>query len=372
MQYLKDRQHYEDLYDLHTIESCLLTIESTRSVIEKKAKISKRDMKISVDGMANFILYFKKGERYKNKAETIEKWITRDRKLNEKLTNTIFPSYVDCFHCHGELKEESRHIDSILDANPRIQFLAVCQSCKKFAVIWDNGKLYEPKPELCPKCSSELVTNFKYTKDKNTFSEKCTKCDHKNVEVYDFKKSDEERNAKELKDHELLTKYRSEFCLSEKEGADYIIQIEKIKQLSEMMKETEAKQKDPDYQKARSVKKIMVTELFKLLKKKLEADFFVDLNFENPEIDRYVIVPFTVQDDKKSRKKEQSIKDLRKILTFTLDNLNWRLMSDGIEYRMGYLKGRLKGYENDDELAKFIKKRDKKKALYLDKDGPVY
>ena len=60
MQYLKDKQHYEDLYDLHTIESCLLTINSTKSVIENKAQIGKRDMKVSVDGMTNFTLYFKK------------------------------------------------------------------------------------------------------------------------------------------------------------------------------------------------------------------------------------------------------------------------------------------------------------------------
>jgi hypothetical protein len=73
MQYLKDKQHYEDLYDLHTIESCLLTINSTQSVIEKKAKVGNRDMRISVDGMTNLIIYFKKGERYRTKAEIIEK-----------------------------------------------------------------------------------------------------------------------------------------------------------------------------------------------------------------------------------------------------------------------------------------------------------
>lgn len=372
MQYLKDKQHYEDLYDLHTIESCLITINSTKSVIENKAQIGKRDMKVSVDGMANFLLYFKKGERYRTKAEMIEKWMNDDMKLDEKLSNAIFPSYVDCSHCHGVLKEESRHIDSILDTKPRVQFFAICESCKKVALIWDNGERYIPKPSLCPKCNSKLETKSKYTKDKDSFTEKCTKCDYKKVDVYDLKKSQEEREVKEAKDRELLVKYRSEFCLSEKEGADYIVQIEKVKKLAEMMKETEAKQKDPDYKKARSVKKVTVTELFKLLKKKCEVDDFTNLNFENPEIGRYVIVPFTVQDDKKSRKKEQSIKDLRKILTFTLEKLNWRLMSEGIEYRMGYLKGRLKGYESDDELAKFIKKRDKKKSLFWDEDGPVY
>lgn len=372
MQYLKDKQHYEDLYDLHTIESCLLTIDSTKSVIEKKTKIGKRDLKISVDGMTNFILYFKKGERYKTKNETIEKWMDRDRKLDETLSNAVFPSYIDCEHCHGQLSEESRHLDSILGTKPRVQFFAICKSCERVAMVWDDGERYIPKPSLCPKCHLELKTTSKYTEEKDTITEKCPKCDYKNIQVYDFKKSQEERDAEKAKDSELLVKYRSEFCISDKEGSEYVTQMENMTRLSEMMKESEAKQKDPDYQKARSVKKVTVTELHKILTKKFKADGFINLNFENPQIDRYVIVPFTVQDEKKSRKKDKSIKDLRRIFNFTLDNLNWRLMSDGIEYRMGYLKGRLKGYENDDELAKFNKKKDNKRPLFWDKDGPVY
>lgn len=336
---------------------------------KKKAKIGKRDMKISVDGMANFLLYFKKGERYKTKNDTIEKWMDRDKKLDETLKNAIFPSYIDCEHCHAELKEESRHLDSILDAKPRVQFFAICESCERVAMVWDDGERYIPKPSLCPKCHTELKTSSKYSVDKDTITEICPKCDFKNTKVYDLKKSREETEAEEAKDREFLAKYRSEFCLSDKEGSDYIVQMENIERLTEMLKESEAKQKDPDYQKARSVKKVTVTELHKILTKKFKSEGYINLNFENPQIDRYVIVPFTVQDAKKSRKKEKSIQELRTLINKLLENTNWRLMSTGIDYRMGYLTGRLKGYEKEEELAKYLKKRDNKAQYFISNNG---
>lgn len=366
-EYLKDKQHYEDLYDLYTIKSCLITTDLLKED-KRKNKISKQAQNIA----SHLMLYVKTGERYRNKEKAIQEWMERDRKLDEKISNTLFPSYVKCPECNGTLKEESRHIDDITEPHPRIKFLAFCESCGKEAMFLGNGDRYEPPPSLCPKCHMELKTKSKYSEEKDTITENCPRCDYKNITIYDFKKSREERESEEKKNKELLLKYRSEYCLSEKDGRDYIVQTDNINRLNKMMKEEDAKRKDPEYQKARSVKKITVTELQKMLKKKFEAESFINLNFENPQIDRYVIVPFTVQDSKRSRKKDTSVKDLRRILNFALENLNWRLMSEGIEYRMGYLKGKLKGYENEDELAKFIKKRDNKRPLFWDKDGPVY
>jgi hypothetical protein len=250
--------------------------------------------------------------------------------------------------------------------------VSFCKTCGKGKVVYDNGDVYIPKPSLCPKCNSKLKTHYSFAKDTSTYSEQCTKCDYKHGWTNDFKKNEIEREKRKLKEKSLLKKYRSEFCLSEKEGGDYILRMENLERLSKMMKESEAKNKDLEYQKARSVQKLTATELHDLLETKFKEENFINLNFGTPEIDRYVIVTFTVEDSKKSRTKSQSIKDLNRILTFELDNVNWRLMSQGIEYRMGYLKGKLKGFENEDELAKFIKKRDNKKPLFWDKEGPVY
>jgi len=47
----------------------------------------------------------------------------------------------------------------------------------------------------------------------------------------------------------------------------------------------------------------------------------------------------------------------------TLADTNWRLMSDGASYKLGFLSGRLKGVEGEDDLKKLaesnLKKRNK-------------
>lgn len=67
----------------------------------------------------------------------------------------------------------------------------------------------------------------------------------------------------------------------------------------------------------------------------------------------------------------------------TLESTNWRLASDGISYRLGYLNGRLHAYENEEDLKKLVEKTIKTKGVkkrefkadndtrdyILDKDG---
>jgi hypothetical protein len=75
-------------------------------------------------------------------------------------------------------------------------------------------------------------------------------------------------------------------------------------------------------------------------------------NFDKPEIDRHIIISFSVQDTKAERKDNVAASDLRRALNKALEDTNWRLMSDGIGCRLGLLYGRIKGYESEDELAK--------------------
>jgi hypothetical protein len=77
--------------------------------------------------------------------------------------------------------------------------------------------------------------------------------------------------------------------------------------------------------------------------------------FDRPEIDKYIIVPFTVQDEDSARKDYDSERVLKRILKKVLEGTNWRLMSDGVDYRLGYLSGRLKGYEHESDLLDLVK-----------------
>ncbi len=369
---LKENQYYEELYDLLTIKDCLLTVETSKKVIMDRTKIGKRSLDISVEGLEKFLLYFKKGERYRNKAETIQRWKDKDSKLDDRLNTAIFPSYIPCEHCGMEIEEEDRHIDDILNPNSRVQFFAHCKNCEKVMIVYDNGDIYKPKPSLCPKCNSKLKTSSKYKDNISTIKETCTQCTYKDEIVIDYDKEDRQREAEKKKDQSLLEKYRTTYCLSDEEGSKYIQEMENLKRITEMIKDSEEKKKDPHYQKAAKVKKLTSVQLLKLLEKNFKNKKYESLSFGDPDIGRFVIIPFTVQDSKKSRKKEKSIQELRTLINKLLENTNWRLMSTGIDYRMGYLTGRLKGYENDEELAKYLRKRDNKAFLFRDEKGLIY
>ncbi|TXG76825.1 hypothetical protein E6P97_02860 [Patescibacteria group bacterium] len=43
---------------------------------------------------------------------------------------------------------------------------------------------------------------------------------------------------------------------------------------------------------------------------------------------------------------------LKKLVDNTIEGTNWRLKSDGISYRLGYLNGRVKAYEGEEDLKK--------------------
>ncbi len=51
-------------------------------------------------------------------------------------------------------------------------------------------------------------------------------------------------------------------------------------------------------------------------------------------------------------------------------------MSDDPHYRLGYLSGRLKGYENEEDLMELVKKKKEREiknlSLMIDEKGPIY
>ena len=102
-----------------------------------------------------------------------------------------------------------------------------------------------------------------------------------------------------------------------------------------------------------------IAGLFKLLNPSLEKEDYVKLDFSKPDIDMGVIVQFTVQDDKSDREEYDSKTHLKRILQKSLEDTNWRLMSDGVSYRLGVLTGQLRGYESEDGLLKLIAKNEK-------------
>ena len=133
------------------------------------------------------------------------------------------------------------------------------------------------------------------------------------------------------------------FCLTDKEGLEYVTQRDGMKRLQEHLKETEVKEREKTEKK--KVKQLKIFEAQKIVIKSIEKDGYLDVKFGEPEIKKDVIVEFTVYDKRAKRDEYDSRMQLKKIIEKSLKDTNWKLMSDGIYCKLGILKGRLKGEE---------------------------
>jgi hypothetical protein len=69
-----------------------------------------------------------------------------------------------------------------------------------------------------------------------------------------------------------------------------------------------------------------------------------------------LVVPFRINDSNSKRRDRESTSELQKILKKQLMNTSWRLMSDGCNYRLGIVTGRLRAYEKEDDLLKLVRR----------------
>lgn len=131
------------------------------------------------------------------------------------------------------------------------------------------------------------------------------------------------------------------------------MRLDSLKNLVDNIKERE-ENKDL-YDKVKKIQKITIGEAKKILGEEFVKNNFIDFNFEKPEIGRHVFVGFSAVDNKKGREEYDSRQELKKVINEALKNTNWRLSSDGIQYRIGFLTGRLRVYETEEDLVKLVK-----------------
>jgi hypothetical protein len=319
-------------------------------------KLNKKRAKPIIDSFNEISLYFIKGERYKAKATTIREWMEQDRKKQNFFDSTPPPQNIRCSDCGSTMKNTVKSLDWHSDQQMRILYFFECPSCKKRKGVYNTGENFIFNPDPCDKCSNNTKRTYKRKGNIVTTIWTCPYCKHIKKESEDYTKTDDKWEKEQMEDKKLLEKFRSVYCFSENEGQEYIEAVNHLNMATKMFAEKEKKEQNPAYRKAKQLKKLNVVELEMLISKILEKDKYDKLIFEKPEIDRFVVIPFTLQDADSSRIPHESTSQLKKVLNKTLENTNWRLMSDGVEYRLGYLHGRLKGYEREEDLMKIVKK----------------
>jgi hypothetical protein len=352
--FLKDHIYYNELYDSFTIKKCLYW-DNRKNDCEKKLKIEKnlkKKEKLLAERLAiDLLLYIEKGERYLGKDETVQEWMDSDKVKDEKMENAVEPGGVRCLKCSSrDMSCTSRDLMSSSNGKEEVLFMFQCDKCDKRRSYWENGKEWERKSHLCPKCSAEVQHTTSRKGEIIITIYSCSQCGNEEKDVFDTTVKEEPIDP----DFEMN---RKKYCMSEKEGMEYVSQKEGMKEIQRMMDDVEERKKNKAlYDTIAKIKKLTVFELQKLLDPILKKAGYVKLEFEKPDLQKDVILGFGLQDAKSSRFEYDSVHDLQKLLKDSLKTTNWRLMSDGVRYRLGFLQGRLRGIEGEDNLKGLIEK----------------
>ncbi|MEO5950336.1 MAG: hypothetical protein ABIQ04_02715 [Candidatus Saccharimonadales bacterium] len=190
-------------------------------------------------------------------------------------------------------------------------------------------------------------------------------CAHTYKDKLDLKHEDEPVDPVYDEDHRI-------YCLQDeairKEHQEAKYRFDDLVRFAKVHKEKEDNKHIYDAMK--EMKKPKIAELTPLLQSVLEKAGYTDFSLDKPEIGKDVFVGFDCLDTKSDRSDYDSIKTLEKLVKKTLEDTNWRLMSDGIHFRLGYLNGRIRAYEREEDLKQLVinnrKLQLKRKADKLD------
>ncbi len=226
MNHLQNHNYYNDLYDKLTVEDCK---QWEKSFFENLENIEDKQVKIKV---LDVMLYFIKGEHYKNKAETIKQWIERDRKRDQKLDSISTPS-LKCKFCEQEMELVHKDISTKYRKFEIVVFHFRCIECKVGRSIDEAGFTTDNIPWKCPKCTRRL--NHQNIKNGTliTTIDDCPFCGYHDEFSMDLKEEKEEESQEERIQFNID---RDRFCISEKDGMNYIEGSKNLKEFNEFMK----------------------------------------------------------------------------------------------------------------------------------------
>lgn len=352
MEYLKPKQYYEDLYDRATVTRCRW-IEDFHKNYKLPEKLEKRgspeDLQKIHNITLNFDLMFNTGERYLDREKTIQEWIDRDTARENLYQNAEAPESIYCLTCKEVMTPTSRILWDLESQGERVLFMYDCpKGCMPRRSFFHDGEEWKGKPRVCESCGGTTVLANKTTKKKSVTTETCQKCGKVEVDEYEFK-------TKEDKPDEHYQRDKERFCLSAEKGAEYVETKEWFRNLETLMKDFKEREDHKDeYDAVKKLEKLTLVQLEKKLTPAIEAEGYVHLVLDKPEIDRDVRVGFTAQDEKDKREEFTSRSKLKKTIEKELETTNWRLMSEGVSWRLGILTGRLRGYEHEEDLLKLV------------------
>lgn len=354
---LKDRQVYEDRYDHTTVYIARIRMKSFTDFHAKWLEMmpDNEENKYRNPWHLNHFYMLMVGsrlvERYDDRDWAVDAMIAEDEERDARIAAARLTSEPLCEHCGKDgLRIQDKtfmHRDGHDDDD--ILFMLHCAACDKNTAIWEDGSAWEHRLVKCPKCNTVMEETSKRRADIITTTYTCPNCSHTYKDKLDLKPKDEPEDPDYEEDRRMYC-LQDEAMLKEHREGKY--RLEDLIRLGKEMKEKEDNKHI--YDAIKEMKKPKIAELTPMLKPVLEKAGYIDFSLEKPGIGKDVIVGFNCLDSKSNRNDYDSQKSLEKLIKKTLEPTNWRLMSGGVHYRLGYLNGRIRAYEREEDLKKLV------------------
>lgn len=366
--HLRERKYYEDIVDR-------ITVEHGRRAMANFEKFQKKFLKLASDQPPdshrnvlhlNWFYMLLVGndllDRHDKRDADIEKMMASDQAKDERIAAARLTVEPFCEHCGKTglritLKDlMHRGEDYKYDDPEEVLFMLHCPHCDKNSAYWEDGSRWEHRVARCPKCKTIMAEKTARRGKVLTTTNTCPSCSHSYKSKLDF-------NEKETQPDPDYERDRYIFCLQDKKMLDEHRDTKwRMDGLIRMGKELKEKEENKHvYEAMAEVKKPKIAELSTILAPALEKAGYIEFSLDKPEMSKDVIIGFSCLDDKSDRSDYDSEKTLKKAVDKALADTNWRLMSDGIHYRLGYLSGRLRAYEQEEDLKKLVMRNGQQK-----------
>lgn len=259
-----------------------------------------------------------------------------DDRKDKLVESTPVPKSIRCKTCNKKMIFYSHMFD--IDSM-EIRFLFECRNGHlPRRAIYSDGREYILPQKKCRSCGGTEFIPTKETKgDILILTDECNFCHEKSVLEFD--------NGPE--DNEPINEQERKYLCTDFENED--TPLEGLVKLCRIIDDI-VRHPKITYD-VEVIKKLNVQQMEKRLKKKLKKERFKKFRFDKPSTGRNIFVTFSVL-DASDRTTSDSRSELRRLITAFLFKTNWRLMSKKIIYQMGYLEGKIKGYETDFDLQK--------------------
>lgn len=365
--HLKELQHYADRYDESTIEICRRGERVVNQAFaEMQKKLPETELKQHMPGwyLQYSILYFSMVEmpaalRVAEREETITKWMKQGDEKDQQLADANIAGGTYCRSCGKNMRVISKdymHREGHKEDDVLLMF--ECKTCNKRKAFWQDGTEWEGAKLKCEKCGGSVKSTHKTIGKVLTTTMTCTKCGHVETDAMDFSKDP-------IKEEEPADPY---YELDHKRfvfDSDMVFKCQQKAQHLERLRKLNATTADrvehaDIYDAVKAVKKLKIAQLSELLTPVVSKKQYNDFKLGQPQLGREVSLDFNCLDAKDDREEYQSKKDLQKLIEKALIDTNWRLMSEGVSYRLGYLSGRLRAYETEEDIKKVVEQRMKK------------